>query len=216
MGLLATTTVHDLVTMGVPVGDKVLRTVAVYLGLVVLLRLAGKRDLAQLNSFDLVVLLLLSNVVQNAVIGPDNSLVGGLLGAVVLLGGNAVLVRLASRSAWFNRAVEGTATTLIVDGRFQHEHLRNVGLTDAEVTTAIHRQGASTLGEVATATLMPGGTITVVLNEADQDATKGDVARLEAKVDELLARLAAVPGGSDRGNLGPGAGDEAGPDEERP
>ncbi|CAN5638485.1 DUF421 domain-containing protein [soil metagenome] len=190
MDLLATTIVHDLVTMGVPIADKAARTVAVYVGLVVLLRLAGKRDLAQLNSFDLVVLLLLSNVVQNAVIGPDNSLTGGLLGAVVLLGANAWLVRFASRHGWFSRVVEGTASTLVTNGRFDHANLREVGLTEAEVLTAVRRQGASALDEVASATLMPGGTITVVLNEADQDATKGDVARLEAKVDELLDRLA--------------------------
>ena len=72
---------NDLVHLGVSVPDKIIRTLVVYLGLIVLLRLSGKRDLAQLNSFDLIVMLLLSNVVQNAVIGPDNSLLGGLIGA---------------------------------------------------------------------------------------------------------------------------------------
>ena len=198
MDLLATTIVHDLVTMGVPVVDKVARTVAVYLGLVVLLRLAGKRDLAQLNSFDLVVLLLLSNVVQNAVIGPDNSLTGGLFGAVVLLGANAWVVRFASRHGWFSRVIEGTASQLVTDGAFDHGTLREVGLTEAEVLTAVRRQGASDLDAVASATLMPGGTITVELNEADQDATKSDVARLEAKLDVLLAHLT--------GGVGPASG----------
>ena len=83
----------ELWTIGIPAADKVVRTVLVYVGLAVLLRLAGKRNLAQLNSFDLVVVLLLSNVVQNALIGPDNSLTGALLGAVVLLAVNAVVVR---------------------------------------------------------------------------------------------------------------------------
>ena len=194
MNLLANTTVNDLVTMGVPVVDKVARTVAVYLGLVVLLRLAGKRDLAQLNSFDLVVLLLLSNVVQNAVIGPDNSLVGGLLGAVVLLGANAWLVRFAARHGWFSRAVEGAASVLVTDGSFDHNTLRKVGLTDAEVLSAVRRQGASDIDDVARATLMPGGTITVVLNDQDQNASKGDLARLEGKLDVLVARLTGGPG----------------------
>jgi uncharacterized membrane protein YcaP (DUF421 family) len=77
---------RDLLVAQIPLLEKVLRTIAVYLFLVLALRLAGKRELAQLNSFDLVVLLLLSNTVQNAIIGPDNSLVGGLVGASVLLG----------------------------------------------------------------------------------------------------------------------------------
>ncbi|MEP6814563.1 MAG: hypothetical protein ABI873_03305 [Marmoricola sp.] len=88
----------DLTDLGVSAPDKILRTVLVYLVLAVLLRLAGKRDLAQLNSFDLVVMLLLSNVVQNAVIGPDNSLTRGILGAVVLVAFNAVLVRVSVSS----------------------------------------------------------------------------------------------------------------------
>jgi hypothetical protein len=83
----------DLWRLGVPVAEKVVRIVLVYGGLAVLLRVAGKRNLAQLNSFDLVVVLLLSNVVQNAIIGPDNSLTGGLLGAEVTLspGGSIVV-----------------------------------------------------------------------------------------------------------------------------
>ncbi|MEO6627634.1 MAG: YetF domain-containing protein [Aquihabitans sp.] len=194
MDLLATTIVQDLVTMGVPLADKVARTIAVYIGLVVLLRVAGKRDLAQLNSFDLVVLLLLSNVVQNAVIGPDNSLTGGLLGAVVLLGANACLVRFASHHDWFSRVIEGRESPLVVNGGFDHASLRDVGLTEAEVLTAVRRQGASAIDDVARATLMPGGTITVELNEADQGATKGDVERLERKLDELLVRLAGGAG----------------------
>ena len=82
----------DLTHLDISVLDKIIRTVVVYLALIVLLRLAGKRDLAQLNSFDLIVVLLLSNVVQNAVIGPDNSLLGGLIGAAVLIAANAFLV----------------------------------------------------------------------------------------------------------------------------
>ncbi|QXC61784.1 DUF421 domain-containing protein [Aquihabitans sp. G128] len=192
--LLATTIGHDLFTVGIPLADKVVRTIAVYLGLVVLLRLAGKRDLAQLNSFDLVVLLLLSNVVQNAVIGPDNSLLGGLLGAVVLIALNAALVRASVRWGWFNRAVEGSATALVHDGAYVDAGLREVGLSRSEVDTALRRQGASSVGEVAEATILPGGTISVRLHQADENATKGDVQALAAKVDALLARLGAAEG----------------------
>ena len=83
----------DLTHLDISVLDKIIRTVVVYWTLIVLLRLAGKRDLAQLNSFDLIVMLLLSNVVQNAIIGPDNSLLGGLIGAAVLIAANAFLVQ---------------------------------------------------------------------------------------------------------------------------
>ena len=96
--VVATSIGKDLWQIGIPVAEKAIRTGAVYGGIIVLLRLGGKRDLAQLNSFDLVVLLLLSNVVQNAVIGNDNSLAGGLFGAGVLVGVNAVVVRTVRRS----------------------------------------------------------------------------------------------------------------------
>ena len=99
--MIATTIFQSLADNGVPVAEKVLRTIAVYFAIVFLLRLFGKRELAQLNSFDLVVLLLLSNVVQNALIGPDNTLVGGLVGAVTLLALNAVVVRYAKRNDRF-------------------------------------------------------------------------------------------------------------------
>src|SRR3954467_5688798 len=96
MTLLASQMTENLFTMGISVLEKGIRTLAVYAGLLVLLRLAGKRNLAKLNSFDLVVLLLLSNVVQNAVIGQDNSLTGGLLGAAILVSANAIVVRTVS------------------------------------------------------------------------------------------------------------------------
>src|SRR5205085_3370830 len=116
MHLLAATIPHDLFTTGVPLLEKVLRTVAVYLGILLLLRLAGKRDLAQLNTFDLVVLLLLSNVVQNAIIGNDNSLVGGLVGAVTLVAINSVLVRTSQPSQTAVVLLEGPEEVLVRDG----------------------------------------------------------------------------------------------------
>jgi uncharacterized membrane protein YcaP (DUF421 family) len=177
---------HDLFTIGVPVLEKVLRTVAVYLGLLLLLRLAGKRDLAQLNSFDLVVLLLLSNVVQNAVIGNDNSLAGGLLGAAVLIGVNSALVRAVRRSEPAVAVLEGTSTVLAEDGHIDGDALRRLGLRREDVEVALRRQGASTLSEVAEATLTPGGTIVVRLRADAENATKADITRLEHKLDRLL------------------------------
>src|SRR3954464_254488 len=103
---------HSLLHMDISLAEKVVRTGGVYVALALLLRLAGKRDLAQLNSFDLVVVLLLANVVQNAVIGPDDSLVGGLIGAAVLVGINAIVVRASASNATIAHAFEGTETVL--------------------------------------------------------------------------------------------------------
>jgi uncharacterized membrane protein YcaP (DUF421 family) len=180
----------DLFTMGIPVAEKGIRTVAVYAGLLALLRLAGKRDLAQLNSFDFVVLLLLSNVVQNAVIGEDNSLIGGLVGACILVGVNAVVVRMTRRSDVAVRLLEGTATTLVQDGVVDEDAVHRLGLREENVVSIVRRQGANTVAEVEEATLEPGGTISVKLREPDENATKADVRRLEAKLDAALAKLA--------------------------
>ncbi len=180
---------HNLFTTGVPIAEKVIRTVAVYVGLVLLLRLAGKRDLAELNSFDLVVLLLLSNVVQNAVIGNDSSLSGGLLGAVVLVAVNAVVVRLVRRSDASVRLFEGNPTLLVEDGVIDQKMVRRLGMRAADIMSALHRQGANSLDEVHTAMLEPGGVIVVTLRPGSENANKSDVERLERKIDALMARL---------------------------
>jgi len=178
----------DLFTMGVPILEKAIRTIAVYFGILLLLRLAGKRDMAQLNSFDFVVLLLLSNVVQNAIIGEDNSLAGGVLGALILVVGNAVVVRLVRRNAVAVRLFEGTPTTLVRDGRLDRPAIRHVGLREEDVVQAIRHQGANDVDEVAQAVLEPSGSIIVTLRDDEENATKADVQRLESKLDALLAR----------------------------
>src|SRR5438067_13816425 len=138
----------DLFTMGIPTAEKAIRTVAVYLGILVLLRLAGKRDLAQLNTFDFVVLLLLSNVVQNAIIGNDNSLFGGLLGATILVIGNSVVVRVVRSNKPLIRLFEGTPTVLVRDGHIEHAAIRRIGLREEDVIQALRHQGANDPEEV--------------------------------------------------------------------
>src|SRR3954465_233257 len=130
----------DLTHLDISVLDKIVRTVVIYFGLAVLLRLAGKRDLAQLNSFDLVVVLLLSNVVQNAIIGNDNSLTGGLVGAAVLILINALVVRASVASPAIAKLFEGTETTLVESGRYDDAALRREGLRRAHVDAAVKRQ----------------------------------------------------------------------------
>lgn len=170
----------------IPLMEKVLRTVLVYGGLAVLLRLGGKRDLAQLNSFDLVVMLLLSNVVQNAVIGNDNSLSGGLLGAAVLVAVNAGVVRLSNRHPRLIKVFEGSPTVLIRDGQPVDGALHKLGLRRADVVAACRQQGADDISEIKEATLTPGGTIVVNLNEDSRDVTISDLRKENARLIEQL------------------------------
>ena len=179
---------HNLMHLDLSVWEKVIRTVVVYVVLAVLIRLAGKRDLAQLNAFDLVVVLLLSNVVQNAVIGPDNSLLGGVIGAAVLIGVNAAVVRTARHSDQVSRLLEGTPTTLAHNGRWDDRALRHEGLRKADAEAALRRQNANSVRDVEEVTIEPGGAIVATLREDLQSATRADITRLEAKLDALLAR----------------------------
>lgn len=179
---------HDLFTTSIPLAEKVIRTIGVYLGILLLLRLAGKRDLAQLNTFDLVVLLLLSNVVQNAVIGNDNSLLGGMIGAITLVAVNSVVVRTAHRNDRVDRLLEGTPTTLASDGHLDRAALAHLGLRPADVELALRKQGAMSLSDVDRAVLEPGGSILLTLRDGAAPATSADLARVEEKLDRLLNR----------------------------
>ena len=176
----------DLTHLDISVLDKIIRTVVVYWALIVLLRLAGKRDLAQLNSFDLIVMLLLSNVVQNAIIGPDNSLLGGLIGATVLIAANAFLVRVVRPNRHVTAFLEGTTTVLARNGRWLPDQLRKVGVRESEMDGALRRQNVYKIADAEQVKLEPGGTIVVDLRPELESATKADVERLERKLDRLL------------------------------
>ncbi|GHH88366.1 DUF421 domain-containing protein [Streptomyces sulfonofaciens] len=180
---------HDLSDSGITYAEKTLRTVAVYVLILVLLRLAGKRELAQVNSFDLVVMLLLSNVVQNAIIGPDNSFTGAAYGAAVLVATNAVFVRLAARYDRLGRLFEGRPTTLARDGRWLPAATGWRGMRREDLEVAIRRQGGDGVGDTAQVTLEPGGTLVVSLNEEDQSADKADVAALQAAIGDLRREI---------------------------
>lgn len=176
----------DLWHVQIPVAEKVIRTVAVYGGLAVLLRLGGKRDLAELNTFDLVVMLLLSNVVQNAVIGADNSLSGGLLGAAVLVGLNGLLVRVLNRHPRLERLFEGSQSVLVADGRPRLSVIHRLGLRVGDVAVALRRQGATDVSQVRQAVLAPGGSIVVDLKDEDRDVTHADLARSNERLREQI------------------------------
>src|SRR5436190_10314517 len=137
--------------------ETVLRAFVVYVFLVIALRLAGKRILAQLNPFDFVVLLILSNTLQNAILGNNNTVTGGMVGAMTLLGLNAVVVGFFRRHQAFEQAVEGAPDPLIVDGQLQRAALVREQITDRELRAAAHRQGFESLAEIESAELDPGG-----------------------------------------------------------
>src|SRR5580765_7776411 len=140
--------VADMFALGLPLAEKIIRPIVVYIFLVVGLRLAGKRELAQLNAFDLVVLLTLSNTVQNAIIGDDNSISGGVIGATTLLLVNYAVVRFLYGHERLDQLVEGAATALIEHGEIQHLQLKQELITIPELETAAHKQGLASLDEV--------------------------------------------------------------------
>lgn len=160
---------HDMFVLQLPILEKILRPICVYLFLLVGLRLAGKRELAQLNPFDLIVLLTLSNTVQNAIIGDDNTVTGGLLGAATLLLVNYLVVRFLHGHRRLETLVEGQRDYLIRHGRILSTNLNRELMTRAELTAAAHRQGIGSLAEVDSAVLEPTGTITFVAKKPSSD-----------------------------------------------
>jgi uncharacterized membrane protein YcaP (DUF421 family) len=147
----------DMFALTLPVAEKVIRPAVVYAFLVIMLRIFGKRELAQLNPFDLVVLLSVSNTVQNAIIGDDNSVSGGLIGAFTLFAVNYLVVRFLFKHRRLDEILEGTRTKLIEDGCLCHGGLAKELLTESELTTVAHRQGFGSLDEIHSCTLEPGG-----------------------------------------------------------
>ncbi|MFG2907085.1 DUF421 domain-containing protein [Kitasatospora sp. NPDC048286] len=183
---------HDLVAVQIPIVEKVLRTIAVYVLILVLFRLAGKRGLAGLNTFDMVVVFLLSNVVQNAIIGNDNSLFGGAIGAVTLVAVNAGVTRWLARDPRAARILEGRATTVVRDGRLVPGALHDLALRPSELEHAVRIQNGDDLGEVARARLEPDGQLLVELKADEQNATRGDVEDLRRRLAEIERLLAAI------------------------
>ncbi len=177
---LATTTWADMFALGLPVLEKVLRPVFVYAFLIVGLRVAGKRELAQLNPFDLVVLLTISNTVQNAIIGDDNSVTGGVIGATTLLVVNFLVVRFLYGHERLDRFVEGDADLLVEGGKVKYDRLKCEMITVQELEAAARKQGFASLADVDRAVLEPGGGITFVAHRPKPE---------EARHDELLQRL---------------------------
>jgi len=180
----------DMFVIGVPLLEKIVRPVVVYFFLVVGLRIAGKRELAQLNPFDLVVLLTLSNTVQNAIIGNDNSLTGGLIGAATLLLVNSGVVRFLYTHKRLEHLVEGDPELLIDHGIVKEDALRRELITRPELEAAAHKQGFDTLDEIDCAILEPGGAISFFAKKPSAESTRHD--ELLARLNQLSAQVASL------------------------
>jgi uncharacterized membrane protein YcaP (DUF421 family) len=191
---------HDMVQsmfhMPLSILEKVLRPVIVYVCLIVFLRLFGKRELAQLNPFDLVVLLSLSNTVQNAIIGDDNSVSGGIVGAFSLLAVNWLLMRFLYKAPGMTAALQGSATILIKDGVVDEKALKQETLTHEELVSVLNKNGFNDPGDIAECVLEPNGTFYVKGKTPTAESVHSGelmraIERLSVEVKELRAELAA-------------------------
>ena len=188
MGFLA-----DLFVPGVSILEKILRPLVIYAFLVLILRVGGRRELAQMNAFDLVVLLTLSNAVQNAIIGNDNSLLGGMIGATVLVLANVAVVRFLYAHRTLDRAIEGEPVWLVRDGQILPEALRRELITEDELLAAVRRQGVPSIRECDQVILETSGTVTVIPKrptslEAEESAIEARLGRIERLLGELAGR----------------------------
>jgi len=186
----------DLFLPGLPLMDKILRAVIVYFFLVVALKLAGRRELAQLNAFDLVVLLTVANTVQNAIIGHDYSVTGGLIGATALLMVNYLVVRFSFEYRRKHRHIGESGVTLIENGRVQQKSLKKQLITMDELEEAASRRGFESLRDVERATLNADGSFAFVKKEKDQPG-RHEYQEILSRMDRLADQV---------GRLQPGEG----------
>jgi uncharacterized membrane protein YcaP (DUF421 family) len=182
--------IDSMFHLPLPILEKLARPVIIYLVLVVLLRLFGKRELAQLNPFDLVVLLSLSNTVQNAIIGDDNSVTGGIIGAFGLLAINWLVVRVLFRSPRLTRVIEGRSAVLIRNGQLDQQMMQRESLTREELLSVIHRQGFEGFHQVRTCQLEPNGTFYVEAFEPSAEDKRHT--ELITRIDALAREIAAL------------------------
>ncbi|HZS71688.1 MAG TPA: YetF domain-containing protein [Candidatus Acidoferrum sp.] len=186
---------QHMFVLGLPIVEKIVRPVIVYAFLVIGLRIAGKRELAQLNPFDLVVLLTLSNTVQNAIIGDDNSVTGGIIGASSLLFVNYLVVRFLYRHRRLDELVEGGCETLIENGKVHTRHLKRELITISQLQSAARKQGFDSLADVQQCILEPGGTLTFIAKKPQTEEIRHRelVERLDHITSELIRLRAPAP-----------------------
>jgi uncharacterized membrane protein YcaP (DUF421 family) len=190
MGGMHTKLVADMFVLGLPVAEKIIRPIVVYIFLIVGLRMAGKRELAQLNPFDLVVLLTISNTVQNAIIGEDNSITGGLIGAATLLVVNYIFVRFLYDHERLDHFLEGDPDVLIENGALRVDRLKRELITRVELEAAAHKQGFAALEDIDRAILDPGGSISFFAKKPTPETSRHE--ELLARLDDLSAQMSTL------------------------
>jgi uncharacterized membrane protein YcaP (DUF421 family) len=185
----------DMFVLGLPLAEKILRPIFVYAFLVISLRLSGKRELVQLNPFDLVVLLTLSNTVQNAIIGDDNSVSGGIIGATSLLAVNYLVVRFLYGHKRIDQLVEGSADVLIENGTVRLERLKKELISPTQLEAAARKQGFESLNDVQKCILEPGGNLTFIGKKPATDDIRHQevVERLKNLMEEVVRRRGELP-----------------------
>ena len=185
----------DMFVLGLPLAEKILRPIFVYAFLVISLRLSGKRELVQLNPFDLVVLLTLSNTVQNAIIGDDNSVSGGIIGATSLLAVNYLVVRFLYGHKRIDQLVEGHADVLIENGAVRVDRLKKELISPTQLEAAARKQGFESLNDVQKCILEPGGNLTFIGKKPATDDIRHQevVERLKNLMEEVVRLRGELP-----------------------
>jgi uncharacterized membrane protein YcaP (DUF421 family) len=139
-----------------------IRAVVVYLAVLLLLRVSGKRQMGQMGATEFVAVLLISNAVQNSMNGGDNSLIGGLLLAAVLVGLSTLISYLTYKRRFFSRLFEGTPTLLVHKGKIVAKNLVKERMAESELRTLLRKQGIHHVSEIETAILEADGTLSAV------------------------------------------------------
>lgn len=178
---------YDMIVPGIGIIEKIVRPAVVYFVLVTGLRLAGKREMAQLNPFDMVVLFTLSNAVQNAIIGNDNSVSGGIIGAATLLVLNHFTVKALYGNSRLQRLFEGEPDMLISNGKIRMKRLEKELITVEELAEAAHKQGIDSLSEVKSAVLDPDGVISFVAHEPTPEIQRH--AEIMRRLDQITGEI---------------------------
>ena len=181
----------DMFALNIGVAEKIVRPIIVYLFILICLRVFGKRQLAQLNPFDLVVLLSISNTVQNAIIGNDNSVTGGLIGALALFAINYVVVRFLLRHRSLDQLLAGKPTVLIEGGKVHRDQLAKELLTEPELLVVAHRQGFSSLKDIEHCELEPGGFFDMRVKSSAREPKASEIL---AKLDQIARQLHDLKG----------------------
>jgi len=182
---------HDIFAFEISVPEKILRTVLVYTLILLIFRLGGRRSMAQMNTMDFTVMVLLSNVVQNAVIGSDNSFVGGAVGAVTLVLVNQGIDYLTYRYPALSRLVQGHSVDVIADGRPLRAQLERLAIRPGELGHAVRMQNGNDVAEVSRGEMDADGHLLITLKDECQSATAGDIAGLNARLDRIEQLLRA-------------------------